>query len=48
MEKNNVSPQDESFNLGSASWDEISCQDEIFIFFACNCNLFFILKTMTW
>ena len=32
MEKNDVSSQDESFNLESVSRDEISSQDEIFIF----------------
>ena len=46
MEKNDVSSRDESFNLGSASRDEISSQDERFIFLR-NLNLFFILKTMT-
>ena len=32
MEKNDVSSRDESFNLGSASQDEISSQDKIFTF----------------
>ena len=30
--KNDVSSRDERFNLESASWDEISSQDEIFTF----------------
>ena len=32
MEKNDNSSQDEIFNLGPASRDEILSQDEIFIF----------------
>ena len=32
MEKNDVSSLDESFNSGSANRDEISSQDELFIF----------------
>ena len=32
MEKNDVSSGDESFNLGPASRNEISSQDEIFTF----------------
>ena len=46
MKKNDVSSRDEIFNSGSANRDEILSQDEIFVFFACNRNLFFVLKTV--
>ena len=32
IDKNDVLSQDESFNSGSATWDEISSHDEIFTF----------------
>ena len=46
MEKNDVSSRDESFNLGSASWNEISAQDEIFTFLHVIVFFFYILKAM--